>query len=550
MKTSIILVVLCCNTLVNTAYGQVDTTRIKREQQQKIQQMKAAQEQAILQMKQMGITIDPKKKMTKEEAEQLKVKLTTKANQTKQNMPELLLKKRTQTDFKIKEPVTKESVTSIAAAYFKRSYAKLTASDKIRFDNDFKAAQQQQFSTAAIYMLVSKGNKLAENNYNSGCTYLSSAVKNQPQDTSAVNNFGAFLLRTDSLNAAVNVLYYANKLSPHNINVITNLGHAFLYVNDFIKAEKYTREAIQYNLLNGDAHALLCEILIYQNRRKEAVKELFDGLRYKGCSYELASRLFYSLTNTGDGNQQKQSSLKPQTSGITNGNDNDNLAPLVPPDDPLAPLVPPDGDIAQVLDEIKNQLSPPDALASLVPDEDDVLAPLVAPDDKIKLQDLPLSGSAKAWMEYGGFSGAFSLYQDHLNKVNEFEQEFKMINQQGVLQDKKIINKNFNQRFAIDCIAEMFAKESAKERRRYDAQTKNLYRCEDYKPWEDAFKQTVDKQQKILDDFYGFAEPWLKKISDPYWNKVYTYKIKRIALLIVGNCYVQYPKPFPTDCKF
>jgi hypothetical protein len=67
----------------------------------------------------------------------------------------------------------------------------------------------------------------------------------------------------------------------------------------------------------------------------------------------------------------------------------------------------------------------------------------------------------------------------------------------------------------------------------------------------------VSKQIKLLDDLYGFANPWLGKIPSPYWSKIYAYEIKRVALGIVANTYGAYPQAFQfpatnqcgTDCS-
>lgn len=216
-------------------------------------------------------------------------------------------------------------------------------------------------------------------------------------------------------------------------------------------------------------------------------------------------------------------------------------------------------------------------------------------------------------MEGGGYSSAVMVYQGFMNEIMAFANRSLNVQKQvPVLSPDAILRDYPNERFALDCITEMFLQYSNQESKKYSKSmdeisqrandAKELYlkeaegyskeyasciescgteyclnechrkfcarECPNankfneilrqaYNDYRTTFSHHTSQQKKLLDDLYGFANPWLSKIYSPYWSKIYAYEVKRVALAIVGNCYGAYPYPFQfpahnncgTDCS-
>lgn len=570
--------------LSTSSYAQTDTTKIKKEQKENIQKMKDAQKKALEQLKNMGIQIDPNKKMSKEDAKKLKDDLLKSAgnmteqfkNQTKQKHVDVVISNKLPTE---------KQIVQIADRFFNYSYKKLNAIEKSTFDIDYNEAKQKGFNLEAIRSLCNKGSEIITfgNDHNFACVYLAAAVKSNPNDTLSVNNFGGYLRIIDSLKTSLPVLLYANKLFSQSPVILTQLGCSLLELGDEVKGEKYLKEALKYNPDFGQAHSALCEVYIRQGRLKDAILELFAGVKGMGASY----------------NQASQHLMNIQMEYATDSDTKEEF-----------------------WNETKKQFDPSNP--------SDVLAPLVPEVEQIKMPNFEQCVKVEDWTTGGGQISAMDAFQSFHKQSLAFTETFQSVHKElPKISENAVLRDYPNERFALDCITEMFMHFSQKESNRFnkivdeitlkisDAKLQyienlNNYRneylesmnlcyeqnkscteeCDKYKDdfevWEKctnrcaeindvcskeayrkyceqqcpnanelnstirteyasytaAFNQMVNKQKQLLDDLYAFSNPWFQKIYSPYWSKIYAYEIRRVSLTIIENAYLYYPQFF------
>ncbi len=455
--------------------------------------------------------------------------------------------------------VTRENVITIAERYFDRSYKNLDQASKLQFEEDYKNAGREDFSLKSVRRLTSTGGILIALSDNSdlACVYLSTAVKIMADDTLSLNNFGGFLRLIDSVKTSIPVLLYANSIFSESPVILTQLGNSMFELGDYSKAETYYKEALKNNPDFGQAHSSLCDLYILQGRYKEAIIELFAGVKTMGCSYMHGSNNFALLRQESERSDQQQHES---------------------------------GSKEEFWNETKRQLSPSESLAPLVP--------VV---EKVKIPEFPSCKSVEDWLEGGGFSSAVNSFQAFQSYLGSFIEEFQEIHSQSpAIPTGAILRDYSNERLALDCITEMFFNQAHNDEEAYrkevdqiiqqvnDAKEeylRNLERitakylgccekCGDngecliecqrlycseecpnanrfneflgraYTDYLSLFNRFVIRQRKILDDLYGFSMPWFNKLNSPYWSQIYAYEIKRVALSIAGNCYGAYPQPF------
>lgn len=565
------VILICCLLLsfFQTAIcnAQADTNRIKKEQQEYIKKAAEAQQRAMEQLKKMGITVDPNKKMTKEEVTAMKDKLLKQAQQMKEQLQVKQPVKTVHASIDISKQVSEKQVLDIVNRFYNRSYKQLDAVTKSRFDQDYKEAAKNNFSKTAGRILCNKGAGLITfgNDHHIACVYLAAAVKAMPADTLSINNFGGYLRIIDSVKVSLPVLLYANQLFNKSPVVLTQIAFSLLELNDDKKAEDYFKQALKCDPSFGPAHTALCEVYIRQQRYKEAIAELFAGVKGWGGSAS------HSSLSASFSNLQQQAEMSDSKEDFWN--------------------------------ETGNQVRPEDALAPLVPE-----------DNRIKMPPFPNCLKHADWMEGGGYSAAVKSYTTFHKNMMSFAEEFNKVHSEMPAIPTRAVLKDYpNERFAIDCILEYFQKKSAEEAKdNYkkmdeirnhmiaDAQiymdkharfAKEYAKCVEacgndeqcakechriyclnecpaaneynqklqlsFDDYVKAFHKTKENQEKLLDDLYAFTGQWFNKIQGPYWSKIYAYEIKRVALSIIGNCYGAYPQAFlfpahsecGTDCS-
>ena len=467
--------------------------------------------------------------------------------------------------------VTTGNIAAIAQRFYSRSYKTLDAAGKTQFDQHFREAAADDFTFRSVRKLSGIGGVLISmgDDHNLACVYLAAAVKAMPDDTLSVNNFGAYLRIIDSVKASIQVLLYADKLYGESPIVLTQLGCSYLELGHEKEAESYLKEALEYNPGFGQAHTALCELYIRQGRLEDALVELFAGVKGMGASYARASGNYAYL--------QQQAEKAGE-----NGNQSAKEA---------------------FWDETRNQISPDDALAPLVPSV-----------DRLKMPSFPTCQKITDWMEGGGYGTSVQTYNRMHSLLMKFSEELLQVHKElPELPPNAVLRDYPNERFALDCITEYFFRESEEEAHdfndAYDAimdevnaeaeaylqnketYTKEYVRCAEgcggdgycieechrvyctkecpaaniYNKslqghWEDylyQFNETVDRQKEILNDLYEFSARWFSKIESPYWSKIYAYEIQRVALSAIMNVYSAHARPFQwpahndcgTDCS-
>ncbi len=483
---------------------------------------------------------------------------------------------------------TKENVVKIADRFYKKTYKQLAATEKTIFDLDLKQIESTKNSFKSVRNLSSIGGEYLNlsNNPDIACVYLASALEANPSDTLCVNNFGAYLRMIDSTNVALTVLLYANSIFDKSPIILTQLGHCYLELNDFIKAEKYYREALKYNPRFGQTHSALCNLYLELGRWKEALQELFAGIVNGGFTYMDGASNLQRLTDSSSSSSNSSANNRLKISAVVQQNNSNS-----------------GDDATGESNEI--QIDMKDMLASLVPPEktltdDDKLAPLVPQDNRIQMPKFPECKRVEDWQEGGGYEGAISAWQNFVNYDTNFIKEFNQINDDiPQLPENAVLRDYPNERLALDCITEQIYSMSVDIDKKYRTlinkieQTVNtanekylqtnsvlsqkyasciescgdeycLKKCQyefcqkecpnankyndilrhSFLDWQTAFFNMKNEQEKLLDDLYGFTEPWMNRLSSPYWSRIYAYEVRRVALGIIGNCYGNYPQLF------
>jgi len=465
--------------------------------------------------------------------------------------------------------VTEKRVVAIAGRFFDRSYKALDAVSKAQFDLDLKAAKDDGFSLEAVRSLTTSGGlKLTfGTDHHIACVYLAAAARAFPTDTLSINNFGAYLRNIDSVAVSLPVLLYANQLFSASPIILTQLGNSYFELNDLAKAESYYKEALKINPDFSQAHTSLCDLYIKQNRLKDAILELFAGVKGMGASYGQLSSNFQAIQSQAENSPGGESELE------------------------------------KFWGETRNQMNPPDALA-----------PLERTVERIRMPSFTNCTKFSDWTEGGGFGYAVEAYTKFHNTLMQFSDEFLGVQYEVPdLPPNAVLRDYPNERFALDCLTEYFFKESqdaadafsvleewtrekvSEEADAYfsnrEAYTNEFIKCAEgcasdarcieechrvyctkecpaanifndklQSYWDgylDDFNETVDRQKEILDDLYEFTAQWYAKIESPYWSRICAYEIQRVALSVIGNAYSAYTMAFifpahndcGTDCS-
>lgn len=350
-----------------------------------------------------------------------------------------------------------QTVVRIAERFFQSSYKKLDAIAKTRFDDEYRNAEKENFKLTSIRKLSSTGAFQMQFSYNldEACVYMTSAVKNFPQDTVSVNNFGAYLRMIDSTKTSLSVLLYANSLYSQSPVILTQIGCSYFELKDIKKAEYYLKEALKTDPVFGQASSTLCDLYLQTGRWKDALQALFSAVVGNGISYGQAHNAFGTIKNATIGNSGGSSSIAGKLisqNSAANSQKNDTK-----------------GDF---WDENNAQIRPEDMLSSLEPDanipDNEKLAPLVPPDNHFKMPPLRVSAKLEDWTWGGGFNEAVSAYQSFFNTLMAFNSEFQKVHQlQPAIAPNAFLRDYPNERFAIDCILEYFGQKSQKETKAY-----------------------------------------------------------------------------------
>ncbi len=117
-----------------------------------------------------------------------------------------------------------------------------------------------------------------------------------PYNPEFKNKLGALYMSQDRMTEAIELFQSLVKENPKNIQVITNLGYAYLKMGNIIKTQEMYDRGIR---INPDYEPLLMNIAglkIFQKQYKEARSILQDILR-KNPHNQQAKNVLYQLNN-------------------------------------------------------------------------------------------------------------------------------------------------------------------------------------------------------------------------------------------------------------
>ncbi|MCL6099196.1 MAG: hypothetical protein M1391_11525 [Bacteroidetes bacterium] len=162
-------------------------------------------------------------------------------------------------------------------AFYKQAFGpeKIYVDDQLRrlknnIDNPLKVAKE--LSSTAVYF-TSTGDAKA-----SSLIFSSAAVKEAPNDTLIVNNFGAILRMLDSTYASLKVLLYAKSLCPDAPVILTNLGNSLFELYDDKSAEYFYNRALKINSNFAYARQGLFSVYLKRKNLGKAMDELFKSV--------------------------------------------------------------------------------------------------------------------------------------------------------------------------------------------------------------------------------------------------------------------------------
>lgn len=530
-------------------------------QQPTKQQMEQKQKEALEQLKKMGINIDPNKPMSKADAEKLKNDMLKQAGGITAEM-----KKKTgimdstpayhSKIIDISKTITAKMVKDIAERFFKRSYATLNAIEKVKFDNEYKKAQKDSFSQESVRRLADLGVEylLGGNNHFQAALFLTAAVKANPTDTAAINNFGGYLRVIDSIKTSLPVLLYARSLDSISPVIATQLAATLFELGDDKKSEALLKETLEIHPDHWGAHEGLCLIYFTRGEIDKAMVEVFRSASAGGGG--TSAKLY--------GNIKAQQQANAQKTGGKAGTNTNN-------------------------DALRNALKP------AVYEVKDF-------DSKVKFPAFPVIQRLEDWTGGGAYANSVKVYDLFHKELMAFVERRKAIAMQPQpIRQGAYTRAYLPERLMIQGIIDFFKEEARKNDKAYqqeidkimkgmdnavtaytdqaEAANKVMQSCmeqcgeqdaickmkcyqaycrvtcpaaevcnnklaELFNAYTKAFVDYKGKQEKLLDDFYAFSQPWADKIESGYWSRLVEFDRKAFALGVVGAGYINYNVPF------
>ncbi|MCU0404024.1 MAG: hypothetical protein MUE99_05695, partial [Chitinophagaceae bacterium] len=529
-------------------------------QQPTRQQMEQKQKEAIEQLKKMGISIDPNKPMSKEEAEKFKRDLQKQAgaqsNKIKETAGIQTAPKYSYKNIDISKAVTSKTVVAIAERFFKRSYATLNAIDKSTFDNDYQKAQKDSFSLKSVRRLADLGVEHVAFgcNHFMAALYITSAIKANPTDTAAINNFGGYLRLIDSVKTSLPVLQYAYTLDSTSPVIATQFAATLFELGDDKKSEKILIQTLRQNPDHWGAHEGLCLIYFTRGEIDKAMEEVFRSARAGGGGTSAA--LFGSIK------AQQQMNVAQKGVSSKSSNTSNNLRDICKP----------------AVYDVKDF------------------------DSRVHYPKFPVVQKPEDWTSGGGYAQAVKVYDAFHKNLKQFIERRKAVAMEPQpVKPGAFVRSYTSERLMIYGIIDIFKTESKKNDEAYKTaidkilngmdetvtaytdiaeraqkvMTSCMEKCGETNPtcqmkclqqycmltcpaaelcnnnlsmlfnqYTRAFNDYRKKQEELLDDFYAFSQPWVDKIESGYWSRQIEFDRKAFALGVVADGYINYALPF------
>jgi|GEM_PF-2471433 hypothetical protein len=183
--------------------------------------------------------------------------------------------------------ISQEELKNIADRIFNRYYKSIyDAEEKALIEKQLMLLENnrdnlletaQGLSSSGVFMAGAGISK------NVSMAVTSKAASLFPRDTLIVNNFGAMLRLSDSVEISLPVLLYAGKLYPGAPVILTNLGNTLFELYDDRSAEVLYKRALQINPDYTLANQGLVSVYLKRKDLEKAVAQLFSAARGVYC---------------------------------------------------------------------------------------------------------------------------------------------------------------------------------------------------------------------------------------------------------------------------
>ena len=524
------------------------------------QQLEQKQKEALGQLKKMGIAIDPDKPMSREDAQKLQKELLKQSGISSEKIKQATGiqdgSHYSRKNIDISKAIDAKTVVAIAHRFFKRSYAALNAIEKNAFDQEYQLAVKDSFSLARIRRLADLGvEHIAFGaNHHVAAVFITSAVKANPMDTAAVNNFGGYLRLIDSVKSSLPVLRYAYGLDSISPVIATQFAATLFALGDDQKAEKILIHTLQYNPTHWGAHEGLSIIYFTRGEIDKAMEEVFRSASTGGGA---TSAAVY-------GSIKAQQQLKARQTGAQPGAN-------------------------AYSDDLRNICKP------AVYDIKDF-------GNRIEYPEFPVVAKLEDWTLGNGYNQAVKVYGAfHQNLMQFVEKRKSVAMEPQPVRPNAYARSYASERFMISGIIDIFMAESKRNNALFTAEIdkvlegmdavltnysdiaeraqKKMSACIEscgesnalchlkciqeycratcpaaeecnnhlsvlFNQYSKAFVAYKQKQKKLLDDFYAFSQPWVDRIESGYWSRQVEYDREAFALGIAADGYINYAIPF------
>ncbi|MDD5258597.1 MAG: tetratricopeptide repeat protein [bacterium] len=111
-------------------------------------------------------------------------------------------------------------------------------------------------------------------NYQESLREFGEALKLDPVYPSTYYRIGMIFIQLNNLDKALENFEQAARLNPQASDIYVNIGNIYLMKNLIPAAENYYRQALKLDAANLNAHRNLSIVLLRQNRKTEALREL------------------------------------------------------------------------------------------------------------------------------------------------------------------------------------------------------------------------------------------------------------------------------------
>jgi tetratricopeptide (TPR) repeat protein len=553
MKHLLIILVLFFVSMAGVA--QQDTSKVKNLIQQ-YQNMnipidpnnmpkneKEAEEykKKVLKQIQQNQGIDPKN-MNKQDIENYKKQKIQEANDLKNKY----------SNYNIKAPVKKKSyvvqnieikdyskqyVVSIAQRFYERSYKLLISTNKINFDKDLKRLNESEDKSIFAHQFTGIGANLTalSDDGDLACVYLTLAVIKSPLDTAAINNFGAYLRIIDSVSVSLPVLYYANSVCPSSPLILTQIGNSLFELGDHVKAEDFFKQALKSNPDFGPAHTGLCSVYIVRGDVKNAILELFRGVK----------QVFPASAPQAYRNMQKDYASNPSMGEF-------------PANDILNTIKSESFDVSNVeridlpnFPQYKDlngwQVS---GYAEAVQRNGAFINYNIAYLKKMQADYHTSAPIYQYEQEYFMVTSTLGLLDSiHCRQDREYARRIKKLHKSNVAQNEIYLTKFeiFSKQY-VDCITSCGGDEKCLKACQKKNCANNCPNADElnsllkgnFEEYNHLFAEYRNQQRQNISDVYAFTQPWIDKIQNLGWSKITEYDRKSLVLKMIGSCYSNY----------